>query len=56
MDSRKDEQDNKKANDTKDYAGIAVQIHTTLACKHVGSDEEGDAERRVYHHHNGGKN
>jgi hypothetical protein len=55
VDSREDEQDNENADDTKDDAGIAVQIHTALACKEVGSDEEGDTERRVYHHHDGGK-
>lgn len=55
IDSRKDEQNKEKANDTKDDAGVTVQIHTALACKQVGSDEEGDTERRVYHHHDGGK-
>ncbi|WP_157798861.1 hypothetical protein [Serratia marcescens] len=55
MDSGKDEQYDEKANDPKDDAGVTVQIHTALACKQVGSDEEGDTECRVYQHHDGGK-
>ncbi|NWA70868.1 hypothetical protein HX775_02910 [Serratia proteamaculans] len=55
MDSSEDEQNSEKTNDSKDDTGVTVQIHSPLACKHVGSDEEWDAERRVYHHHNGGK-
>ncbi|CAI0849492.1 Uncharacterised protein [Serratia quinivorans] len=55
MNSREDEQNSEKTNDSKDDAGVAIQIHPPLACKHVGSDEEGDAERRVYKHHDGGK-
>ncbi len=54
-DSCKDEQDNEKANDPNDDAGIAVQFHAALTCKQVDSDEEGDTECRVYHHHNGCK-
>lgn len=55
MNSRKDKQNNKKTNDPKDDTGVAVQIHTAFARKHVGSYEKGDAERWVYHHQNGGK-
>lgn len=55
MNSREDEQDNEEANDSKDDAGIAVQIHTALACNQVGCNEEGNTKCRVYHHHNGGK-
>lgn len=55
MDSREDEQNSEKTNDTKNDTDVAVQFHPSLACKHVGNDEERDAERRVYHHHGGGK-
>ncbi|WP_265557015.1 hypothetical protein [Serratia grimesii] len=55
MDSRYNEQNKEKANDSKDYAGIAVQIHSALACNQVGCNEEGNTKCRVYYHHNGGK-
>lgn len=55
MDSREDEQNNEKTNDSEDDAGIAVQIHTTFPGEQVGDDEEGGTERRVYKHHDGGK-
>ncbi|WP_413715026.1 hypothetical protein [Serratia ureilytica] len=55
MNCSEDEQNNEKTNDSKDDAGITVQIHTAFACKQISSDEEGDAEHRVYKHHDGGK-
>jgi len=55
MDSSADEQNKEKSNDSKDNTGVAVQIHSTFTCEQVGCDEEGDTERRVYKHHDGGK-
>ncbi|MNG72723.1 hypothetical protein D3C81_585010 [compost metagenome] len=55
MDSSEDEQNSEKTNDSKDDTGVTVQIHSPLACKQVGSDEEGNTKHRVYHHHDGGK-
>lgn len=55
MDCSEDKQNNKQTNDAKNDTGIAIQVHSTFPCKHVGNDEEGDTKRRMYHHHDGGK-
>lgn len=55
MDSGEDDQDNNKTNDSEDYTGITIQSHTAFVRKHVGSNEKGNTERRVYHHNDGGK-
>lgn len=55
MGGRYNEQKNDKTNDPEDDAGITVQIHTALACKQVGREEEGDTKCCMYHHHDGSK-
>ncbi|WP_157765421.1 hypothetical protein [Serratia sp. BW106] len=55
MDSSENEQNSEKTNDSKDDTGVAVQIHSTFPREQVGGDEEGDTERRVNKHHDGGK-